>query len=72
MFEALKETIVNSIQESDWLDSISRKNAIRKAKNLQSNLVCPDIYFNTTFLKNSVPPVSSFVTYILKDEMIKD
>lgn len=57
MFEALKETIVDTIRESDWLDTISRQNAVRKAKNLRSNLVSPDIYFNETFLEDLVPSV---------------
>ena len=63
MFEALKETIVDTIRESDWLDTISRQNAVRKAKNLRSNLVSPDIYFNETFLEDLVPSVSSFLIH---------
>ena len=64
MFEALKETIVNMIEASDWLDTISRQNALRKAKKLRSNIVSPDIYFNATFLEDLISPVSSFLTHI--------
>ena len=61
IFLDLKESIVETIQQSDWLDPISRRRAVRKAKRLQSNLVSPDMFFNTTYLEEVVAEVSAKV-----------
>jgi len=58
IFLDLKESIVETIQQSDWLDPISRRRAVRKAKRLQSNLVSPDMFFNTTYLEEVVAEVN--------------
>ena len=58
MFEALKASIVDAIEESQWLDVDSRQKAVSKAKSLRSNLVSNAIFTNSTFIEGMVAEVS--------------
>lgn len=57
MFVALKESIVDTISITPWLDETTRLAAIHKAESVRSNLVTPELFFNRTFLENTVKDV---------------
>lgn len=57
MFVALKESVIEMIQQSSWPDSITKVKALSKARNLKPNLVAPSIFFNQTFLESMAAQV---------------
>lgn len=58
MFVALKESVIEMIQQSSWPDSITKVKALSKARNLKPNLVAPSIFFNQTFLESMAAQVN--------------
>lgn len=57
MFVALKESVIEMIQQSSWPDSITKVKALSKARNLKPNLVAPSIFSNQTFLESMAAQV---------------
>ena len=54
------------IENSTWPDTATKSKALRKARNLRPNLIAPSIYFNNTFVDETVAKVKlimSFGTY---------
>lgn len=52
MFNAVKESVVGMIESSDWPDYLTKRKAVRKARNLRSHLIAPKMFFNATFLES--------------------
>jgi tRNA pseudouridine-54 N-methylase len=68
MFVALKESVVEMIQQSSWPDSITKQKALSKASNLRPNVVAPSIFFNQTFLESMAEQVlhhTSIITMLM-------
>lgn len=53
------------IENASWPDAVTKTKALRKAKNLRPNLVVPSIYFNETFVEETVAKVSVLSRYVL-------
>lgn len=45
------------IESSTWPDTPTKIKALSKARNLRPNLVAPSIYFNSTFVDETVAKV---------------
>ena len=52
MFNALKESVVEIIETSEWPDYVTKRKALRKAKNLRPHIIGPKMFFNATFLES--------------------
>ena len=65
MFNSLKESVVEMIQQSEWPDHFSKRKALRKAKNLRPHLVAPDMFFNATFLESLASQVSNHYSTLM-------
>lgn len=57
LFDSLKTSVVEMIENSNWPDAATKRRALRKANNLRPNLVAPSIYFNDTFVDETVAKV---------------
>lgn len=58
MVMTLKQSIKSTIQKSNWLDELSRWNALDRLNQLRAVIGAPEIYFNSTYLEGIMASVS--------------
>lgn len=57
MVEAIRKGLHDNIQETTWLDEMSRTNAIKKLKNISTLVAVPDAQLNIQTIENSYKDV---------------